>query len=302
MNYKSLCFVCDKQLKDQNSGKDEMQNFGDIDTIPAADGLVFRATGNYGSTIFDPMHHEVWQIIICDNCVYRKRYRISQFRELNGPKLHPMHPPRDFLPGLCNLLFPSLSEGTWGETDLEAQYRMDFPNCDKLSKSPMLDPQVCKKWIDGIHKKRCIDYSYGGFLENRQSLWKGSYLKDFIHLGVDLNVPVGTEVKSLCDCKIIDVLEDKDTNGGWGGRIVTTDNGPGMPAILVYAHMAPLHGLFTKDMRLNRGETIGRVANSDLNGGWYPHLHLQATLGWIPDDGYGHAQGGNLDPFQFFGD
>lgn len=38
-------------------------------------GLIFRATGNFGSTVFDPMpvqRKEMLQVIICDDCIKEK--------------------------------------------------------------------------------------------------------------------------------------------------------------------------------------------------------------------------------------
>ena len=39
---------------------------------PVYNGLIFRSTGNYGSTIFDPdseQREEILQIVICDDCM-----------------------------------------------------------------------------------------------------------------------------------------------------------------------------------------------------------------------------------------
>ncbi len=45
-----------------------------LTTSPVYDGLIFRSTGNYGSTVHDPVpggKEEILQIIICDDCVKR---------------------------------------------------------------------------------------------------------------------------------------------------------------------------------------------------------------------------------------
>ncbi len=49
------------------------------------DGLIFRALGNYGSTIFDPlpnMPEELLQIIICDVCVKRNAKRVTRIHSI----------------------------------------------------------------------------------------------------------------------------------------------------------------------------------------------------------------------------
>lgn len=59
------CFCCNRVIEVE-TGDNPM-------VIPAAYGaIIFRATGNYGSTIFDPLpirKEEILQIIICDDCV-----------------------------------------------------------------------------------------------------------------------------------------------------------------------------------------------------------------------------------------
>lgn len=60
------CFKCNRIV---------MRDVVDSDLLtisPVYDGLIFRSTGNYGSTVFDPMpigKEEMLEIIICDNCV-----------------------------------------------------------------------------------------------------------------------------------------------------------------------------------------------------------------------------------------
>lgn len=42
---------------------------------PIYNGLIFRATGNFGSIVFDPMpiqKKEMLQVIICDSCIKEK--------------------------------------------------------------------------------------------------------------------------------------------------------------------------------------------------------------------------------------
>ena len=54
---------------------------------PVYDGLIFRATGNFGSTIFDPIAtdgEELLQVIICDNCIKRKIKRVTRIFDINN--------------------------------------------------------------------------------------------------------------------------------------------------------------------------------------------------------------------------
>ncbi len=48
-------------------------------------GLIFRSTGNFGSTIFDPMprqREELLQVIICDRCIKNRITFVSHIRNI----------------------------------------------------------------------------------------------------------------------------------------------------------------------------------------------------------------------------
>jgi hypothetical protein len=53
------CIVCGKQLRDIGSG----------DQNHANDANSFRAHGQYGSTIFDPLDGSYLEVNICDSCI-----------------------------------------------------------------------------------------------------------------------------------------------------------------------------------------------------------------------------------------
>jgi len=55
---------------------------------PVYDGLVFRATGNYGSSVHDPTSHahghkeEILQVVICDRCIKTGSSRVSKLFDI----------------------------------------------------------------------------------------------------------------------------------------------------------------------------------------------------------------------------
>lgn len=67
----NFCFVCDKELEAAFGGSMSEND-------PQCSGaLLFTASGNYGSTIFDPRIDEVELLInICDECVKAKKERV----------------------------------------------------------------------------------------------------------------------------------------------------------------------------------------------------------------------------------
>jgi len=71
-----ICFCCDKKME-----VEEPDN--PICIHPVYDGLIFRATGNYGSTLFDPITiEEILQVIICDECVKGRAKRVKHLYNL----------------------------------------------------------------------------------------------------------------------------------------------------------------------------------------------------------------------------
>lgn len=78
---KVKCFVCGSQLIIESSKIAELNNPISID--PVYDGLRFRATGNYGSTIFDPCPDDGFiEIIVCDKCVLKKKNQIKRVKNI----------------------------------------------------------------------------------------------------------------------------------------------------------------------------------------------------------------------------
>lgn len=54
------CIVCGKRLtRVSDTGYENQPN----------DAIIFRADGNYGSTVFDPFDGTVLEVIICDECI-----------------------------------------------------------------------------------------------------------------------------------------------------------------------------------------------------------------------------------------
>lgn len=143
--------------------------------------------------------------------------------------------------------------------------------------SPFLDPAVCLGMIQDAHERLDVPYSYGGWLEYRGVLWRGSYLDEgrlHMHLGIDVNVPSGTPVAVDRQVTVLRVDCDAPEEHGWGTRIIVRVWGS--DTILIYAHLAPETNVRPDDI-LPPGTVIGIVGKPEHNGGWFTHLHVQAT-------------------------
>jgi murein DD-endopeptidase MepM/ murein hydrolase activator NlpD len=148
------------------------------------------------------------------------------------------------------------------------------------AESPFLDPVFCQNRIDELHRALGTDWSFGGYFEDRSSLWHGSYMKEdqrFIHLGVDFNLPTGTVVASPVNGVVVVVDDDFDISGGWGPRVIIQPQ-TGRPevdsAVLLFAHLRNVQ--VQPGQQVTAGMQIAEIGEAPFNGNWYPHLHLQA--------------------------
>jgi len=153
-------------------------------------------------------------------------------------------------------------------------------------------------------------YTYGGFGEDRVELWSGfeRSVEKMVHLGVDFNnLPEYEPVCALAGGKVIHVMLDESPFNGWGGRVMIQDD----TYVYLYGHLFPDAAyLVEEDDDIAEGDIVGYVGPPEMNGGWFPHLHLQImTHAYVKRfekdlallDGYdfqGHLEG-IVDPLQW---
>ena len=198
-------------------------------------------------------------------------------------------------------LFPGL-EGDWSKLNVDdiAVDACKLLNIGPNDPNPFLDPETVDNWMGFVHKLLRCDYSYGGYLEDRSTLWRGDYQKpgELIHLGVDFNVSEGVVVTMPTWGKLVHSFNDPDQNGGWGGKLIFECK----QGYLLFGHLKDIpNDIGTK---YSPGHKIGVVAEAECNGGWGPHLHLQLMREFNPDvDGYGPYYEGIqkdfFDPLEF---
>lgn len=175
------------------------------------------------------------------------------------------------------MLFPTLKGKRVGQANLNrwAELWLRQRHSPPPKKNPLLDPAHTQEMIDHFQKLLQLDWSYGGYLENRSVLWRGSYLaagRKYMHLGVDFNAPAGTPVAVDTNVQVIVVDDDTPLIGGWGPRVMLKV--AHQDIVLIYAHLA---GITCKvGDTLRRGDVFAAVGPSESNGRWYPHVHVQA--------------------------
>jgi len=198
------------------------------------------------------------------------------------------------------MIFPNLKNKVFGYLDLnlEAKKWSKQKNIDLSEKNILINPDKCEEFINDIHKKYSLDFSYGGWMEDRSFLWRDWYLDKeqlFIHLAVDLNVPTGTEVATDFDAEVARIDNDFPLDGGWGTYIILKHLSKSV--YVLYAHLDE-NILCKVGDKLNKGTIFAKVGHAPQNGNWFPHTHVQIidadyylelekNNGWEKFDGYG---------------
>lgn len=180
---------------------------------------------------------------------------------------------------LHHALFPQYADARWKWLDLETESRAEFHE----QTNPLIDPVKCAEWVQTLHRRNQVDFSFGGYMEYRTWLWRGHYHESgkTLHVGLDYNVPAGTFCRLPLPGRLILVEEDPDQNGGWGTRMIFKMG----EFFVTFAHMNLPYGTVGTDYQ--PGHVFGEVGNHRYNGGWYPHLHVQVQKGYKPAaDGY----------------
>lgn len=161
---------------------------------------------------------------------------------------------------LYQLLFPTLKDRRWG-----------YVNFGEEAFVYKADPELSYDWIFKIYQSMNIEFSYGGYMEDRSFLMRNQYQKpgETWHLGIDFTVPAGTPVHLPVDAVLRSSCVDPDQNGGWGGKAIFETR-------LGYLILGHLNEIEPKN-EYKAGDLIGTIAEFDKNGGWFPHLHVQAV-------------------------
>ena len=197
------------------------------------------------------------------------------------------------------MLFPTLRNGRFGYVDYNAYAERLFGRFPPDGSNPFLDPASADALIAAVHRELAIGVSYGGWLEDRSVLLRGSYLDatgNYLHLGVDFSVPAGTPVAVDFPARVVLVDSDYPEEGGWGRRVILRPQG--RDEVVIYAHLNPKVSC-KEGQALPQDAVFAAVGAPPHNGGWFQHLHVQRVdLRFFESmrrdgrlheiDGYGH--------------
>lgn len=136
-------------------------------------------------------------------------------------------------------------------------------------------------YIDRYLHKRNAKVAFGGYIEER-NLYKRANLfnneeseERNIHIGLDLWVAAGTAVLAALDGKVYGFNHNTGL-GNYGPTIILEHLIDDQTFYTLYGHLSmesieniEIGTLFQK------GEKVGNLGDSSINGGYSPHLHFQ---------------------------
>ncbi|OHB10500.1 MAG: hypothetical protein A3I21_02160 [Candidatus Zambryskibacteria bacterium RIFCSPLOWO2_02_FULL_39_69] len=209
------------------------------------------------------------------------------------------------------MIFPKLKGKIFGYVNLniEAELWMKSKK-PALSEDALLDASVSSEMINDIHDKYKLDFSYGGWMEDRRFLWKGTYLKPlntYIHLGIDINAPAGTLISVDFDAEVMKIDDDYPEEGGWGPRVTLKHKKESI--FLIYAHLDRDIICKVGDL-LKKDQIFAKIGKPPYNGNWFPHVHVQTIREeyykelekndlWDELDGYGSLEDLDKNSYRF---
>ena len=198
------------------------------------------------------------------------------------------------------MIFPKLKNYIFGYINLNLESKDWYEKMDinTDNNNVLINPAKCQEFIESVHKKYSLDFSYGGWMEDRSFIWKGWYMENekiFTHLGLDINVPTGTEVATDFAAEVVKIDNDYPLDGGWGPHVILKHLSK--PIYIIYAHLDQNIICKVGD-KLDEGTIFAKVGHAPFNGNWFPHVHVQAISvdyyleieknnAWEKFDGYG---------------
>ena len=142
-----------------------------------------------------------------------------------------------------------------------------------------------------LEEKMTPEYSWGvaAYLENRAGLLADCPQmvaeQRFIHLGLDIIVPLGTPLHAPLDSSVVESGYESG-EGNYGGFVLLRHDSPIFESF--YSFYGHLHrnSLPETDRTFAAGEPFAEIGDFHENGNWFYHTHLQVITVKALDLGY----------------
>lgn len=167
--------------------------------------------------------------------------------------------------------------------ELEDYISIDLSiNNKDIEKFDISDSEVFELYINNYLNTKKAKVAFGGYLEKRNLYKRSSHFSQEnienernIHLGIDLWCESNLKVQAVLDGKIHSFKNNKNY-GDYGPTIILKHEVKGVEFYSLYGHLnfASLKNINVGDS-VYKGQTIGFLGDSAVNGDYAPHLHFQ---------------------------
>lgn len=155
-------------------------------------------------------------------------------------------------------------------------------NNEALKTIDITKPKACEAYIRSILERENATVAFGGYLERRSLYSKSLRFSEGptrdIHLGCDFWCGEGTKVIVPLD-GTVHSFKNNDDAGNYGPTVILKHEIGGVTFHTLYGHLS-LQSLkeVYQGKDYFKGETLGDLGSSKINGGYSPHLHFQLIL------------------------
>ncbi|MFH6996361.1 peptidoglycan DD-metalloendopeptidase family protein [Flavobacterium sp. FlaQc-57] len=138
-----------------------------------------------------------------------------------------------------------------------------------------------ESYISSFLERNNAEVAFGGYIEGRTLYQRSSIFKNEsipernIHIGLDLWTKVGTPVLAPLDGKVHS-FKNNIGLGDYGPTIILQHEVENEKFYTLYGHLSleSIENLSVGTF-FNKGEKIGTLGNSTVNGDYAPHVHFQ---------------------------
>lgn len=127
---------------------------------------------------------------------------------------------------------------------------------------------------------RTKEWAIGRYNEERAKMYETQLFegKRNIHVGIDIWAKMGEPVYSFYEGEVA-YKQDNNQPGDYGPTIVIKYTFDDNYLYALYGHLSrPSLSTVSVGDRVARGQKIGELGGSNVNGGWAPHLHFQLSV------------------------
>ncbi len=150
------------------------------------------------------------------------------------------------------------------------------------------DPRAHWQWLQRCMQNEQASYALGMYGEERDtSVYNGEQFATSAsperrckHLGIDVFIAAGSKLYAPLDGEVVSII-DNALSFDYGPTLILCHQAgkQGRSFYTLYGHLSrQTLSMFKAGQKVVAGQCIGTIGDSDINGGWSPHLHFQIIV------------------------